>query len=380
MPRLLAPSCLALTALLLAPSVRAQEAFVPTRYAAGQDDLHRASQASHTLTVRKVSSAVENLTTGKVVVQGVTQVLNCSTGEMVQQERCDPCEYNLAEWAPRPLDTWVVEERWPEGAGVAEKQARLRVAHFNNFWKLGAEPQVQAHQGVVFAFWTFDGKRAAPLKPLDPQPAQAEAASPKREGPVRRIEATHQGVPTGAKVATQPGEDRIVLGSQAYYEGAGGVSRSQQYHPMWASSCASIANAKGKEATITLHPGEEQCKVYLYEGRSGVESIVLIERGKEPPKIRLAITLANGREADGVALKGRTRKVVLRLKAFDGDDRRFDDIDPEWGIEGDAKVQFIDRKKKRHLRVVLDKGADRALVQVRDRISGATDEFVIEKR
>lgn len=365
----------------LAGPASAEEVFVPARYQEALEAAHVAGADDHVITVRKITSAVEDVNTGKVTVGSVTQVLDCKTGSLVSQSRCDPCEYNVAEWPGRPLDVWFAEESWPLGAEVTKRKAEMRMAHFARYFKLEREGGAD-HAGMRYAFWRFDGRRAvsaAPTPPAEPEPKPEAAPPPPPEpkfGPVEKIE-IFTGDTRPDEAFTPPGEDRLSLRAVAWATPEGGTVASQvdAFKPMWSTSCGSISSASAKEIVFTLSPGVDACKVFLFEARTGKEDTLLVRRGKKTPAVRLAITFEGGREADGVALTGTARNVELEAHAFDpaGTEIAFT---PEWSVEG-GKVEFLDGDTHRRLRVYVDPGVDQATVRARDPKSGAEDSFLI---
>lgn len=371
----------ALTVPLLAQSAAAEEAFVPSRYQEAVAAAHVAGTDDHVITVRKITSAVENLNTGKITVFGVTQVLDCRTGNLVSQSRCDPCEYNVAQWPKRPTEQWFAEESWPVGSAVGRAKAQLRMEHFERYFKLGPLDGVD-DRGMHHQFWSFDGRRPAgvveAVAEVAPPPAPVEAPKP-RYGPVECIDIFVNGN-RPEEFTTQPGEDRVTLKAVAWASQVGGMGTSQveDFKPMWSTSCGSVSNASAKEIAFTLSPGLETCKVFLFEARTGREDAILVRRGRKVPAVRLAITFEGGREADGVALTGSARSLELAVQAFDPAGTQLN-ITPEWSVEG-GKVEFLEEQGRRRLRVHVDPGTERAVVRARDPASGAEDTFLIEVR
>ncbi len=105
-------------ALLAAGPAWAGTPFVPSEYEASLRKEIERGAPDMVLTVRKITAAVEDLNRGKITVHSVTQILDVKTGKLVSQSRCDPCEYNLAEWPNRPREIWFAEESWPVGSTV----------------------------------------------------------------------------------------------------------------------------------------------------------------------------------------------------------------------------------------------------------------------
>ncbi|MDF1565199.1 MAG: hypothetical protein P1V51_19335 [Deltaproteobacteria bacterium] len=383
LPRWL-PACLATGLLALAQPVLAQDgAFVPSEYEEGIEAAHQAGDGEHVLTVQKITSQIENLNTGKITVASVTQLLDCKTGKLVTQSRCDPCEYNVAEWPKRPLDTWFVERSWAGGSHVAREQARMQMEHFTRYFKLAPADGVE-HQGFTYAFWSFDGRRGTPLVRKQPKEIKVakeivETAKPEY-GPVQKIEIFEgPNKPDEIDYPTDGGSLRFKAVAYAARTGQSELEPVESFSALWSASCATLSSTSAKEIIFTLKEDNERCKLHLYEGRTGAEDSVTVIRRQTKPKVRVAITYEGGKEADGIALTGNIKRVQLAAQAFDPAGAPLPGFEPEWGIEC-GKVEWLDEGSKRRLKLHLDDDVKRCEVRARDPESGAEDVFLIEVR
>ncbi|RMG21157.1 MAG: hypothetical protein D6729_01400 [Deltaproteobacteria bacterium] len=369
--------------LVLPATALADTPFTPSAYEARIREAVERGEPDMVLTVRKITGAVEDLNRGKVSVSSVTQVLDVKTGKLLSQSRCNPCEYNLAEWPKRPLNLWFAEESWPVGSTVRRSKAQIRMKVFSDYFKL--EPiDGTEHQGIVYAFWHFDGRRATPRRPKAtaerPTPPPAEEPKKPKFGPVEKIEIFH-GKTKPDEVTTEPGEDSVALEAVAYARPEGGdlLVPIEDAKVFWSTSCGTVSPPKSPRITFRLRPGVDRCRVYVFEARTGKKDMVEVRRGEKPkPPVRLAITFEGGREADGVALTGSAREIELEVYAFNPAGERIFVFEPEWDVEN-AKVEFLDSTRQR-LKVHVDEGVKEARVRVRDKLSGATDEFLIQVR
>jgi len=367
----------------------AAAAFVPSEYRDSLERAHAEGASEHVLTVQKITSQLENLNTGKISVNSVTQLLDCKSGKLLSQSRCDPCEYNMAEWPKRPVDRWFTEHAFPQGATVARAQVEAQMNHFTRYFKLEKADGVE-HQGFTYLFWSFDGRRGTPL--IDPSATQAasgikDQASTKVKderkvefGPVQKIEIFNG--PNRLDVVDYPTDGRsLQLSAVAYAAPLGQsiLSQVDSFSPMWSSSCGELSSKSAKQIVFTLKAGVDRCALHLYEGRTGREASVTVQRIQVKPKTRVAITFEGGRDAEGVALTGNIRSVQLEAHAFNPEGQELPNFSPEWDIEG-GQVEFLDGDARRKLKVHLDKNSSRCEVSLRDKESGAVDHFLIESR
>lgn len=374
---LLLPLLLALTP---APALAQKgEAFVPAAYERMLEARHQAGE--DVLEVQKITGQVENLSTGKVAVTSVTQVLDCKTGKLLSQRRCNPCEYNIAEWPRRPTDRWFAERSWTTGAEVSRRKAEMEMAHLRRYFKLERMDGVE-HQGLTYAFWAFDGRRGTPLVEHPRQTVKVAKTVLKSEkpkyGPVQKIE-IFQGPNKPDEIDAPAGGGALHLRAVAYAAPVGQsvLSEVDTFTPLWSTSCARLSSTSAKEVVVTLEDDADRCTLHLYEGRTGVEDRVTIVRHKKKPKVRVVITFEGGKEADGVVLKGDMREIELEAHAFDPAGQPLPEFRPEWGIAC-GKVEFLDGPAHRRLRLHLDAGVTRCEVHARETKSGAEDVFMIE--
>lgn len=360
----------------------AREAFVPAQFEAAIEAAHEVGAEDHLLTITKITSMVENMNTGKVTVVSVTQLLDCKTGKLLSQSRCNPCEYNTAEFPRRPTDTYFVEYSWINGQNVARRKADMRREHFHRYFKLERLDGTD-HQGSTYQYWRFDGRRGSPLvvhqAPKVELGVPVESPKPKY-GPVERLEIFQGQTRRDEIIVPRLGDGRISLRAVAYAKliDSDTLSQIDSFDPMWSASCGTLSSTKNKIIQFALKPNVDTCKVYLFDGRSGTRDSVVVKRPEKPkPSVRVVITFGKGKDADGVVLKGTRRKLELTVQAFNPDGSPLQDFRPEWSVTG-GKVKFLDKTHKRRLRLHLDPGVTSAEVRARDPRSGAEDVFIIE--
>lgn len=314
---------------------------------------HKAGERTHTLSAMSVESAIESMNSETITVFGTRRELRCPGGGQVTESACKPCKYKTVEWAERPEGQWIVDVSWPVADEAAHAAAMARLDHWRKYFEL--EPRGGVEKGGKrFALFELKGPKA--LVQEEPEITVVRTAVGGKEAMLALVPAGQKDVEVEAKTLGKAGSGALeeVESGEVQFEAVGG--------------CADVVASGARKARVALKPRLEKCDVKASLVKGAASAILVVRR-----ELQLYVTV-EGQRADSLVLEGSN---VIDL-AFEVEPKaQASGVAPEWSVEG-GKLEVLERGKSARLR--LEKGADRARVEVFDRVSGAVGAAEVRRK